>query len=281
MSYVIEKIIVSQFIINHYENPSLDPSSTCTARTTEMKEPEATADLIATTESTTTSTKSTTTSTKSTTTSTKSTTILNEKHYNINEKYYNLNEKHYNHQRKVLQPQRKALQHQQIYCVIYCYFSSIKDAIEIFFFPDIPSDFYNLNIPKCATWNPNGTTVAGRKNGTPGSDFGSLKVPACIFIDDNNSLFVTDRDNHRIMKYNANDTNGTVVAGNFGPGNNNSQLDTPRSMGVDRYGFLIVADALNYRIQNFSNSSYATTIVKSDSTNSFGDNERFTHRHPK
>ena len=129
------------------------------------------------------------------------------------------------------------------------------------FFLDLPTDFYTLNISKCATWNPDGITVAGNKNGASGSGFGSLNTPVGMFIDKNNSLFIADRDNHRIMKYDANNTTGIVMAGNLGAGNYFNQLNQPKGVVVDQYGFLIVGDSSNHRIQNFSNSSYGTTLA--------------------
>jgi sugar lactone lactonase YvrE len=143
------------------------------------------------------------------------------------------------------------------------------DILRLFFFSDLPTSFYTLNISKCATWNPTGITVAGNTNGTNGSGLGSLSSPVGIFIDNNNSLFIADRNNYRIMKYNVNDTQGTLVAGGFGAGNGFNQLNEPKGVAVDPYGFLIVGDSSNHRIQNFSNSSYGTTIAESNSITPF------------
>ena len=121
---------------------------------------------------------------------------------------------------------------------------------------------YPLNISSCATWQANGTTVAGNSNGNRGSDLQSLSSPVGLFIDQNNSLFIADRDNNRIVKYNANETIGVFVINGSGL----NQLNQPRSVAVDRYGFVIVADSANRRILNFSNDSHST-IVLQDTTN--------------
>lgn len=122
------------------------------------------------------------------------------------------------------------------------------------------TDYYPLSISKCATWDADGITVAGNMNGTAGSDLVSLKSPIGIFVDENNSLFIADRDNHRIMKYEANSTVGVVVAGNGTAGNSPNQLNSPRGVAIDQYGFLIVGSAGNGQIQNFSNSSCSTIM---------------------
>ena len=84
-------------------------------------------------------------------------------------------------------------------------------------------------------------------------------------------MFIADRDNHRIMKYNANSTIGIVVAGSGSAGNNYDQLNTPKGVAIDQHGFLIVGDSSNHRIQNFSNGSYATTIAGANAATPFID----------
>jgi hypothetical protein len=124
-----------------------------------------------------------------------------------------------------------------------------------------PSGIYALTIPTCATWNPTGITVAGNANGTAGSDLSSLNATVSIFVDNNDTLYVCDRNNNRIMKYYANATSGILVAGNLTAGNTSSQLNLPKGVAVDQYGAIIVADSLNYRIQSFPVGS---TVANSD-----------------
>jgi hypothetical protein len=105
-------------------------------------------------------------------------------------------------------------------------------------------------IPACATWNPNGITVAGHQNGNSGSNLASLDFPIDIFIDSNDTLFIADGDNNRIVKYYDNATSGILVAGpSSGSGSN--QLNGPKGIAVDDMGNVIVGDSLNYRIQKF------------------------------
>jgi len=113
-----------------------------------------------------------------------------------------------------------------------------------------------LKIPPCATWDPNGVTVAGNANGNSGTNLRSLNKPVTIFIDNNYALYVCDRDNHRVMKYYENAVNGIIVAGDTGnPGSSATRLNEPKGVAVDQEGGVVVADSLNYRIQRFTPGS--------------------------
>ncbi|CAF3231159.1 unnamed protein product [Rotaria sp. Silwood2] len=135
-----------------------------------------------------------------------------------------------------------------------------------------PTGIYALQISPCATWNKTGITVAGNSNTTAGSDGASLNAPVGIFLDNNYTLYIADRDNHRIVKYDVNATTGVVVAGNGTPGNSPSQLRLPKGVAVDQMGAIIVADGGNFRIQRFPfGSTVATTVAINSSANLLGD----------
>lgn len=128
----------------------------------------------------------------------------------------------------------------------------------------IAANIWYLSIPTCATWNRTGITVAGNENGTVGADLGSLNTPVSIFIDNNYTLYICDRDNDRIVKYYPNSTVGVLVAGNQTQGNDPSELSSPKGIAIDQYGNVIVADSSNFRIQMFApGSTVGTTIAMS------------------
>lgn len=128
-----------------------------------------------------------------------------------------------------------------------------------------------MTIPTCATWNQTGITLAGNQNGTFGSDLRSLYYPVSIFIDNNDALYVCDRDNARILKFLPNSSTGIIVAGNGTIGSESNQLRGPKGVAVDQYGSIIVADSDNYRIQKFTNGSFnGTTIAANASYNPLG-----------
>ncbi|CAF4114248.1 unnamed protein product, partial [Rotaria magnacalcarata] len=135
----------------------------------------------------------------------------------------------------------------------------------------LPTGIYALSIPTCATWNQNGITVAGNSNGNSGSDLASLTNPVDIFVDNNYTLYIADRDNNRVVRYYTNDTIGTVVAGNSTTGNSPSELNAPKGIAVDQYGAIIVADSSNYRIQRFPlGSTVGTTLAINSTINILG-----------
>ena len=134
-----------------------------------------------------------------------------------------------------------------------------------------PSGIYALTIPTCATWNQTGITVAGNSSGTSGSSLASLWTPVSIFVDNNYTLYVADRDNNRILKYYPNTANGILVAGNLTAGNIAGQLNSPKGVAVDQYGTVIVADSSNYRIQQFASGSLiGVTSATNSSVNPLG-----------
>ena len=86
--------------------------------------------------------------------------------------------------------------------------------------------------------------VAG--NGTPGSSEDMLSSPHGIFVDENLNLYVADRDNNRIQRFESNDLNGTTVAGASIPAGLN--LSGPMGVILDGDGYLFIADSGNNRI---------------------------------
>ena len=142
---------------------------------------------------------------------------------------------------------------------------------------DVPTGIYALQIPTCATWNQTGVTIAGNANGTAGTDARSLNATVSIFLDNNYTLYVCDRENHRIMKYEINDTVGTVVAGTGMPGNGPTELNEPKGVAVDQMGAVIVADSDNYRIQRFPLGSLVGTTIAANSSNNLLGQTRDLH----
>jgi sugar lactone lactonase YvrE len=122
-----------------------------------------------------------------------------------------------------------------------------------------------VTIPSCATWNQTGLTVAGSANGIAGTHLAGLDTPVSVFIDDNYTLFIADRENHRIVKYYANATVGVLVVGNLTAGNSSSQLNQPKAVVVGDSGAVIVADSSNFRIQHFLHGSTVATTFVTDS----------------
>ncbi|CAF1576118.1 unnamed protein product, partial [Adineta steineri] len=102
---------------------------------------------------------------------------------------------------------------------------------------------------KMGEYNNEGIIVAGG-NGQ-GNQFDQLHSPDFIFVDDDQSVYVSDRQNHRIMKWGKDAKEGTIVAGGNGEGRSLNQLSYPQGVIVDNLGQIYVADSMNDRIMRW------------------------------
>jgi sugar lactone lactonase YvrE len=105
----------------------------------------------------------------------------------------------------------------------------------------------------------NGTIVAGG-NGK-GDQLSQVNWPTFIFVDDDYSLYVSDYDNHRVMKWVKDAKEGMVVAGGKGRGNSLSQFSGPTGVIVDQLGQIYVADFDNHRVMRWCPGAKEGTIV--------------------
>jgi hypothetical protein len=60
-----------------------------------------------------------------------------------------------------------------------------------------------------------------------GNELNQLKDPCGIFIDDDQTIYIVDCWNHRILQWKCNATNGQIVAGGNEEGNKTNQLNYP------------------------------------------------------
>ena len=97
-------------------------------------------------------------------------------------------------------------------------------------------------------WKQLGITIAGR-NGQ-GNQLDQLSFPSSIYIDDNDqTIYIADSGNARIVKWKANSKTGEVVAGGNGIGDRINQLNNPAAVINDREeNSLIIADTGNRRV---------------------------------
>jgi hypothetical protein len=131
------------------------------------------------------------------------------------------------------------------------------------------SDSKNHRIQSWTNAASYGTTMAGDKNGTAGSDSVSLNNPSGIFMDGARNLYIADRNNHRIMKYPYTSAYGFNVAGDAGntSGSTSNKLNSPSGVYVSHFGNVYVADLGNNRVQEwfqeFSDSTFTPTVTGS------------------
>ncbi|CAF1480948.1 unnamed protein product [Rotaria sp. Silwood1] len=98
-----------------------------------------------------------------------------------------------------------------------------------------------------ARWQQEGHTVAGG-NGQ-GNGINQLSCPLDLFVDDDQTVYVVDQLNHRIVEWKSSAASGQVVAGGNGQGSGAHQLSNPLSMIVDKEtDNLIICDRSNRRV---------------------------------
>ncbi|CAF3239214.1 unnamed protein product [Rotaria sp. Silwood2] len=100
-------------------------------------------------------------------------------------------------------------------------------------------------------WKPYGSTSAGENK--KGNQLNQLDYPRGIYVDDDNqSIYIADWGNHRIVEYKFNDKNGKVVAGGNGQGNRIDQLNKPTDVIVDKKNnSLLISDQGNRRVMEW------------------------------
>lgn len=121
-----------------------------------------------------------------------------------------------------------------------------------------------------------GVTVAGYSNGIGGSTLNALRQPWGIALDKNNTLYVAEYGNARVMKIPAGTLTGTIVAGKGVIGNSLNRLRYPVELAVDTNSNIYVNDDFNYRVMLWQQNSSTGTIVagigtSGSSTNTIGE----------
>ncbi|CAF4200596.1 unnamed protein product [Adineta steineri] len=104
-----------------------------------------------------------------------------------------------------------------------------------------------------------GVIVAGG-NGK-GSQVNQLDYPSFIFVDDDQSVYVSDQNNHRVMKWRKDAKEGISVAGGNGQGANLDQLSYPEGVIVDDLSQIYVADYENHRVMRWCEGKEEGEIV--------------------
>ncbi|CAF3721638.1 unnamed protein product [Rotaria sordida] len=116
----------------------------------------------------------------------------------------------------------------------------------------------NVNVK----WKQNGVTVAGG-NGS-GSGMNQLHYAQGLYVDDDQTIYIADGSNHRIVEWKYGATTGRIVAGGNGQGNHPDQLDNPSDVIIDKEGdFFIICDRGNKRVVRWprQNGENGETII--------------------
>ncbi|CAF0780207.1 unnamed protein product [Adineta steineri] len=108
-------------------------------------------------------------------------------------------------------------------------------------------------------YNNEGIVVAGG-NGQ-GDQLNQFNYPTFIFVDEDQSVYVTDRQNHHVLKWRKDAKEGRIVAGGNGQGANLNQLYHPEEVIVDDLGEIYVADCWNHRVMRWCEGKEEGEII--------------------
>ncbi|CAF1024196.1 unnamed protein product [Adineta steineri] len=123
------------------------------------------------------------------------------------------------------------------------------------------SDWKNNEVRrwKMGEYNNKGIIVAGG-NGK-GDQLNQLDCPTFIFVDKDQAVYISDRDNNRVMKWRKDAKKGTIVAGGNAHGENLNQLYHPQGLIVDHLGQIYVAEWGNDRVVRWCEGKKEGEIV--------------------
>ncbi|CAF0719669.1 unnamed protein product [Adineta steineri] len=119
-----------------------------------------------------------------------------------------------------------------------------------------------LNLGMNAKWMQHGITVAGGNGEGYGND--QLSSPYSFYIDEDETMYIADFSNHRIVEWKRGAPNGEVVAGGNEAGHQDNQLNGPTSVMVDKVNdCFIISDFGNRRVIRWprQNGTSGQTII--------------------
>ncbi|CAF4027995.1 unnamed protein product [Rotaria sp. Silwood1] len=131
-----------------------------------------------------------------------------------------------------------------------------------FCFISVPLRASSTDIDSKAKWAQNGITVVGG-NGY-GNGTHQLNFPWSLCVDDDQTIYVADCWNHRIVEWKYGATNGKVVVGGNGDGNGAHQLNDLLDVSIDKErDSLIISDYSNKRVVRWPrrNGTHGETII--------------------
>ena len=114
-------------------------------------------------------------------------------------------------------------------------------------------------------------TLAGRHGEGDRAD--QLKYPLGLFVDEDQTVYIADCHNHRIMGWKAGATTGEILAGGKGQGDGLDQLKNPSDVIVDREtDSLLICDRENRRVMRWPRrpSSYRQPEILIDNIDCWG-----------
>ena len=112
----------------------------------------------------------------------------------------------------------------------------------------------------CNLGSNTGTTVAG-VTGSLGSSFSQLYYPTAISVTSNQTMYIIDSSNYRVLKWQLGDPIGYVVAGGHGNGGAFTQIGASYGMFVDAYYNIYISEQSNHRVTFWTVGNTTASIL--------------------
>ncbi|CAF3728510.1 unnamed protein product [Rotaria socialis] len=126
--------------------------------------------------------------------------------------------------------------------------------------PVIPLRGCSADIHPNARWKQNGLTVAGGNE--QGNGINQLSNPSGLHVDDDQTVYIADPPNHRIVEWKSGATSGQVVASGNEEGSGTHQLSRPpQYVFVYRDHSVYVSDWGNHRVMKWMEGAKEGTTV--------------------
>lgn len=122
------------------------------------------------------------------------------------------------------------------------------------------TDLLNENVMRYTLGGTNGTLIGGGNTQVRNST-SPLSYPSNVFVDKSYSVYLSDTNNSRVIKWEKNTAIGTVVAGGQGRGTSVSQLNFPFGVYADQLGTVYVSDSYNNRVVRWLQGASQGTII--------------------
>lgn len=113
------------------------------------------------------------------------------------------------------------------------------------------ADYYNNRIQRYPRGSATATTIAGF-NLASGSSRSELYYPSAISVTENGTMFILDNYNQRVLRWQAGDQMGVIVAGGNGLGAAYTQMGYSASLFIDSQLNIYLSEYSNHRITLWS-----------------------------
>jgi hypothetical protein len=160
---------------------------------------------------------------------------------------------------------------------VFYIFNPVGIVLKPFFFVLVPLRVSYIGAND--TWTQTGITVAGGNE--KGAGLNQLNNPYGLYVDDNETIYIADFGNDRIVEWKYGAISGQIVADGNRTGNRADRLNGPKDVIVDKKtDILIICDSRNKKVVGWprgSNTGIETIIIRISCTDLTMDGNGFLY----